>query len=284
MKLAQKGDPIPKDSIENFKNKNIKFLHVLKEEYADFLGFNIKVLKTLESKSKIPNAKISSFLGYVNDIVLKNAFVNQLDSESIDDIVNYSQTALDLVCKRNLFAQLLTDLASHSDRLFAHSMGTAVLAYLMARKLGWSNEPTLFKIFLAGVLHDIGLKDIPEAIINKTSFLRTDEEQKLFQSHPFKAMEMLNSIGGIPEEVILAAYQHHEDGLGKGFPQKLRRSRTTPISRLISVADIFDDKFLSSEELSLIEMKNALKDVEKNKPDAYDKEFMQALKTIFKLK
>ena len=96
-------------------------------------------------------------------------------------------------------------------------------------------------------------------------------------------MEILNAAGGLPEEVILSAYQHHEDCLGKGYPLGINKQKITPISRLIACADIIDDRLIGTKELSLSHYRSSLEQILRYKKAHYDSKFLRALCTILKV-
>lgn len=280
IKLANKNDPIPTESIQNYRVKGIKVLYVLTDEYAEFLGFNLKVLSALSKNDKIAKEKVSSFLSYTNDLVLKNAFLNSFDRSTVETISQYAGQSMQMICHQNLFFHLLEDLKNHHDRIYAHCLATAITAIMIAKKAGITQEPTLFKIFMAGLMHDIGLREVPRDIIEKNPALRSDEENKILEQHTTRGMEILNQIGSVPEEVILAAYQHHEDLLGHGYPLALRRSKISPISRLIAVAEIVDDRMSHRGEVSLNSYRNAFNQIDKFKRDHYDRQFFEAFRQL----
>ena len=284
VKLADKGDPIPRESLERYREKNLKFLYVLKNEFSEFVGFNMKVLKALENNHKISNEKASSFINYSSAVIMEQTFVRELDGPLIEEVSEYSNMALNVLKDRGILFQLLMNLSTACDYTYAHSMSTAVLSYLLAKEVGWSSEPILFKVFMAGLLHDVGLKDIPKELITKNPALFSEEDKKTYQSHPVRGMEALNAAGGVPEEVILAAYQHHEDCLGHGYPLGIQKGKISPISRLVAVADIIDEVMVGEKKLTLSNYRHAVSEAEKYKANHYDKEYLQALKNILKIK
>lgn len=284
VKLAHKNDPLPSEDLKKYKNKNVQHLYVLKTEYSEFIGFNLKLLSRLSSKNKINNEKILSFLGYTNEIILEKTFVKELDPSLRDDIVEFSKQTFEIIKDHSLLVESLDILANHSDYVYAHSLCVAIMAYLIAKELGWSQESKLFNIFLAGLLHDVGLKNVPVHLITKNPVLFTDEEKKIYELHPLGGMEFLKGIGGIPEEVIMACYQHHEDLLGHGYPLKISKSKKWPISMLVSVADIVDEKMIGEKNISLNQYRKAVNEVLKFKKKYYHKEFLMALCSILNVK
>ena len=93
-------------------------------------------------------------------------------------------------------------------------------------------------------------------------------------------MEILNKLGGVPAEVILSTYQHHEDELGQGYPLGIKKHQISPISKLIKVAVIVKDPLLTSAGNSIAEYKKSFRQIEKMKIHHYDSTMLNALKEI----
>jgi len=283
VKLANKGDPIPVDKLLEYKEKKLKFLHVLKDEYCEFVGFNLQILKALEKNNKIDNTKVANFINYTNSILQEKTILKDLDQSDVEEIKAYTDMTLSLLKKRTTLLILLKGLADSSEYAYAHALSTAILSYLIAKEVEWDAEPTLFKVFLSGLLHDTGLKEVDKEIITKNPALFNDTEKEEYEGHTTRGMEILNAAGGLPEEVILSAYQHHEDCLGKGYPLGINKQKITPISRLIACADIIDDRLIGTKELSLSHYRSSLEQILRYKKAHYDSKFLQALCTILKV-
>lgn len=280
VKLAHKGDPLPKQKLEEYQKKNLSFLYVLKEEFSEFVGFNLKVLKALENNTKIDNEKAVNFVHYTNQLILEKTFVNELDQLTMNEVLEYSNLALSILRERKSLFNMIQSLSDHSEKIYAHSLSTAILSFLIAKKVGWINEPTLFKCFLSGLFHDIGIKEIKKEVLDKNPTMWTEEEKSHYETHSTRGMEILNKLGGIPEEVILAAYQHHEDLLGHGYPLGLQKSKISPISKLVTCADIICDRILGDSKVSFSNYRTAYAQISKFKLNHFDQDFLQALEEI----
>jgi putative nucleotidyltransferase with HDIG domain len=119
-----------------------------------------------------------------------------------------------------------------------HSRRVAEYALMAATELGLSPNATL-NIEYAAILHDIGKLSISDTVLNKTEGL-SDEEWKLIQKHPVIGYNMLRDVPFLKEASKLILH-HHERYDGGGYPQGLH-AETIPLgSRLIAVADAFDN-------------------------------------------
>jgi HD-GYP domain-containing protein (c-di-GMP phosphodiesterase class II) len=151
---------------------------------------------------------------------------------------------------------------------------------LIAKKLGWDAKSTIFKLSMAALLHDIGLKGIDPKTYEGGRMSMTSDDVKLFEQHPYRGASMLTGIRSIPTEVIQAVLQHHENCVGTGYPYGLRKSQITPFSRLIAVSEAFCDMAFGQLKLSPRESLDRIVIVYSN---ALDGVFVNELASLFNL-
>jgi putative nucleotidyltransferase with HDIG domain len=119
-----------------------------------------------------------------------------------------------------------------------HSKRVAKYALMGATYLSLSEEEKQ-TIEYAAILHDIGKLGIPDSILNKSDTL-TDEEWSIMHRHPEIGYTLLKKIPFL-EEASRLILNHHERYDGNGYPYG-QKGETIPIgSRLIAVADAFDN-------------------------------------------
>ncbi len=117
-----------------------------------------------------------------------------------------------------------------------HSERVAIYASRIARELG-SRRQFIERIYLAGLLHDIGKIGVPDAIITKPGRL-TPEEYEAMKTHPEIGARILEPVSFLAD-VVPCVRHHHEwfDGSDKGYPDRLRGLQIPYASRIILVAD-----------------------------------------------
>jgi len=126
---------------------------------------------------------------------------------------------------------------NHDDLTYQHCLLVAGLAAVFGRHLGFSGRDRTL-LTSAAVLHDIGKARIPVALLNKPSRL-DDAEMATLRRHPGIGRELLLAQGGFPDQVVEAAYAHHEYLDGSGYPRGLAGGRIDDVSRLITICDIY---------------------------------------------
>ena len=118
-----------------------------------------------------------------------------------------------------------------------HSRRVAEYAREITIRWGYSGEKSE-RIFMMGLLHDIGKIGIPDDIIKKDSAL-TDEEYALTKQHPVLGAKILGNIPDFPELAVGARW-HHERMDGKGYPDGIAGDQIPEEARIIAVADSYD--------------------------------------------
>ena len=117
-----------------------------------------------------------------------------------------------------------------------HSERVGIYAARIARRLGCKAD-YIERIYLAGLLHDIGKIGVPDAIIRKPGPLTT-EEYELMKQHPEIGARILEPVSFLAD-VVPCVRHHHEwyDGSERGYPDALCGRQIPFPSRIILVVD-----------------------------------------------
>lgn len=122
-----------------------------------------------------------------------------------------------------------------------HSERVAFIARWIAEKLSEQQpleEGQLHKIYLAGLLHDIGKIGIDEAVLRKQGKL-TEQEMECIRKHPSIGAGILREIKQM-REIVPGVLYHHERVDGKGYPNGLVGDEIPLIGKVVGLADSFD--------------------------------------------
>jgi putative nucleotidyltransferase with HDIG domain len=124
------------------------------------------------------------------------------------------------------------------DRMTArHSAAVARYSKEIARAAGFSEEEQDL-VHTAALLHDVGKFIFPDRILKGDEKL-TDDDWNIIRMHPYQGARIVSQIEGYGPvgDIIIA---HHERVDGKGYPRHLKGDEIPVLSRIISVADIYD--------------------------------------------
>jgi len=118
-----------------------------------------------------------------------------------------------------------------------HSDQVAYYATRLGRELSLTNDE-LDKLYLAGIVHDIGKIGIPDQILNKPDKLSGDEFS-IMKKHPEVGRNILAQVGSL-QDILPIIYHHHERIDGRGYPTGLHGDQIPFLARLVSVVDAFE--------------------------------------------
>ncbi len=281
IKIANKEDTLYQNRFKQYKGKGLHFLYIQKTDFQKIVGFNLKLGKLVFEKRDISQEKKLGFLKYSTEIVLERAFVGDTDQEAFDNAKTLVENTLSLTLESDQSAELLKLLSEHNNRVYAHCLGVSIYGSIICKKIGWDSMSTRLKVSLAAMFHDIGKKEIPTEIINKPRSSMTAEERALYETHPTRGKEILQSLKIFPPDIPEIVYHHHEDCLGQGYPQRLRRAHIHPLARLISVANIFCNYAIENPDSPGMGGIDAIRMMEIHHKSELDSEMFNALKSAF---
>lgn len=118
-----------------------------------------------------------------------------------------------------------------------HSRRVTCYAVEISRRLNLAAEQ-IHKIYLAGLLHDIGKIGVKESILNKPTALDAEEVSQIYH-HPDISAKILYPILR-DRDVLGYVKHHHEYWDGTGRPDGLKHTSIPIGARIMAVADSFD--------------------------------------------
>ncbi len=117
-----------------------------------------------------------------------------------------------------------------------HCERVARYAYLLAKEIGMTSIEKN-KVYLAGLIHDIGKAGIVDDVLQKKNYL-TEKEYGLLQKHAEVGDSMLPSRFFSKIKPIIRG--HHERYDGRGYPDNLKGNEIPLEARILAIADSFD--------------------------------------------
>ncbi len=158
-----------------------------------------------------------------------------------------------------------------------HSVRVAEYSREIAARAGYDDDRQ-YRIYVVGLLHDVGKIGVPDAIINKEGRL-DDREFEIIKGHPAKGSKILSSIKEMPELTIGARY-HHERYDGRGYPDGLKGEEIPEEARIIAVADAYDAMSSNRSYRKSLPQEVVRAEIEKGKGTQFDPHFADIMLTM----
>ena len=282
IKVAHGGDDLPPERISSYKAKGLRFLYMRKEDFAKYVGMSLVLLGAAKEAGRIPLAKKINLMKHTGEVILQKVRIDGLDEDSYEYAKTFIDSTLTILSENSDALELLTALSSHTDFVYAHSVGVSMISVLMARQMGWVTISNLFKVAMSGLMHDVGEKEIDVGVLSKLRKDLSIGEVKLKESHTSRGTDIIGEIRGMPSDVMQVVAQHHEDCVGQGYPRGIRRNAIHPMARLIAVASEFCELVLKAPNSPELSSRDAVKRLVSFSSSKLDPDFLGALGRLFK--
>lgn len=170
---------------------------------------------------------------------MSRAAFTGINRDTADNAKAIVQDIIEQIIENKGITVNMIDLKTYDDYTYYHSVNVGVLSLVLGVALG-RNRPTLYKLGVGALLHDIGKMFIDKDIIDKPDSL-TPEEYEEVKKHPTLGYEYLvNSNLDLPISGLIGILQHHERNDGSGYPDGLCGKEIHEFGRIIAIADVFD--------------------------------------------
>ncbi|KYG60930.1 hypothetical protein AZI85_10780 [Bdellovibrio bacteriovorus] len=285
IKIAHHGGKIAEDKMRVFKEKGVHFLYVKQADFSSIVGFTVNISKVVNASEKVDESKKLRFVKYTGGLIVQQAFVQGTDKALFNNAKDFLSSSVSVITESEDAMTILDQLNDHNDYLYSHSLGVSMYSVMMAKKMGINSPQTLFKLAMAGLFHNIGFKELPQDVLQKSRFKLSKEERMLIESHPARGKEILESIKGIPTDVIQMTYEHHEDLMGTGYPRRIDKKKIHPLTRIISAADAFCSLTLKNPDNETpLDGAAAVARLRETKQSLLDQDCLKSLASLFSAK
>ncbi|MHC4394059.1 MAG: HD domain-containing phosphohydrolase [Planctomycetota bacterium] len=154
-----------------------------------------------------------------------------------------------------------------------HSERVAFISRWIAERLSEKmplEEEQIHRIYLAGLLHDIGKVGIDEAVLRKKGRL-TKEEFNRIRAHSAIGAGILSAIKQM-QDIVPGVLCHHERIDGKGYPNGLTGEQISLIGKIVGLADSFDAMTSKRTYRDAMSVEQALEEVKKGLGTQFDEQ------------
>ncbi len=229
--------------IKKFREKSHYALYLKRAEIGLYQSFirsqitNFDDQPGLDSTNK--SKKIANRLGSLMGGFFSDDDYNEDDGKQllenlkgfVSDLESFSNPKSDLIKTANTFA-------SQKMTTVSHNQNVAAYCCLFGMTLGLTEPETLR---IGGLLHDIGMAELPSALQTKELQDMNPNEAKLYKQHPqLGGVSIKKRKLEVSQEVLNMILFHHEHTDGSGFPTGKKGDEIPVYAKVCAFADVFD--------------------------------------------
>ncbi|HEX5133020.1 MAG TPA: HD domain-containing phosphohydrolase [Candidatus Krumholzibacteria bacterium] len=230
----------------------------------------------------------------VNDVIVGVINVNNkingrpFDHDDLNLLISFSERisrALERVRMVEDSRNFLQDTIDAFRRMLETQSKTKVIeqavdhAIKIARKMRLPEKDVSVIQYVASV-HDIGMTEISDEILNKTLNL-SSEEMKRIQRHPERGAELIRPLEFV-EAVSNIILYHHERYDGCGYPMGLKGDEIPVGGRILAVIDAFQSMTVGRPYRHRKSLESAVEEIVKNAGTQFDREVVDAFISVLK--
>jgi putative nucleotidyltransferase with HDIG domain len=120
-----------------------------------------------------------------------------------------------------------------------HSLAVCTLAIIIGQSLGY-DLMKLHELATGALLHDIGILQLPPHLFPVSASL-SGENLAAFRHHPRLGAIAIEAQSEFPQSVRQIVAEHHVTPDGQGYPSETSAGSTAEASRIVMIADRYDE-------------------------------------------
>jgi len=270
--------PLAKSDLQNLALRGHSKLFIRVDEHAKYQHYlRDNLASVLADESILIEHRFGAFDTVVRD-VLATSFSRGKADETVNTCRGLAQTTVELICRGEGMETSLMGMMHHDYHTFTHSANVSYYCVMLAKALQITSEDALIEIATAGLLHDLGKLEIPDAILCKPGRLN-DDEFIIIRLHPRTGFQKLCHREDLSFGQLMMVYQHHERLDGKGYPVGIVDEEIHPWARLCSVVDVFEALTSNRPYRDGMSYERAFEIMDRDRGLAFDEEVLQCWKS-----
>lgn len=273
-KLA--GDSIDRASHERFEFKKVRNLFILESDQPKFDEWarrsEAAVAPEVPADPELANAREDAHRKTMD------IFQSSHPDKLIEQTLAASKELVNEVMKYPFAVHSISQLQTYSRGTVDHSVNVSILSVYLAMQMGYSHHVILQHVGLGGLLHDIGKTQI--RIDDGDS---NDVIARKMEKHPELGAKMMEGQQKIPNEVKMVVAQHHEYHDGSGYPKKLRANAIYDLTRIVVIANVFDELVADGQGTLVARQRAAIRQLDEVLYRRFDPQKLEKALKILKL-
>ncbi len=238
--LIPKGDICQPALIDDFNRKGINYVYFHEQDGAEVLQYLYHNLGLILQDTRLPP---STKTGLIYNVALlwTRRFYYEKHIRTPEEMVagfKLIDYLLNMFHQDQHYRQWVSGLRRHGEKLHAHCLNTCILGIAFTKYLGWPDDE-IIQFAQGALLHDIGMIEIPQVLLNKPGRL-SKVEMELIKKHPQDSFFIIKEISSLSLNSMVMILQHHEFGDGSGYPQGLKLPEINHWARILRIIDSYE--------------------------------------------
>jgi len=238
--FVPKGEVCKLASLNGLHDKGTANVYFNKRDETNVFNYLYHNLRLKLQDDKLPPAKKAELV-YDTALLWTRRFYHLKFNRTPEELetgfklINY---LLNTFHQDRHYHQWLPKIRGYDGNLHVHSLNTCLLGLAFAKHLKWPNDK-IMEFGQGTLLHDIGMVEVPPAVLNKPVRL-SESEMGLVKKHPAESHRILKKIQFLHKNSMLMVLQHHETGDGSGYPMGLRLPLINHWARVLRIVDSYE--------------------------------------------
>jgi HD-GYP domain-containing protein (c-di-GMP phosphodiesterase class II) len=228
--------PLAADDLERLQRSGIDHLYIRTcdaELYRQYLCQQVLHQTTLPTEVRV------TALREVTRVAFQDALEANDPNRAVHMASDLGRELAHLIADQAVAMQEMFQILEHDYYTFTHVCNVSTYCVMLARDLGYSGTGELAQVATGALLHDIGKRHVPFAVLNKPA-KPTADEWVIIRRHPTDGYHELCQRPDLIWGQLMMVYQHHERLDGSGYPTGAIGADIHPWAKVCAVVDVFD--------------------------------------------
>lgn len=279
------NDILPAHSYDHLIAKNLKEFYIKMTDLQSFMNWlkatKDQVVDEIVEKVGEEHREIVEKREEIREQIFETFAGEDLNSDKVDILKNQVEELISDIQEQKVPKAVLAKLMSLNQGVADHSLNVATFSMFIAMVLGYGNKQILEDLYMGALFHDYAKAKIPQEVLDNE---KNQKYAQAIQDHPEKSAKVLKKFDNISVAVFQIVMQHHEQFNGSGYPKGLSGDDISSLSRIVSIANIFDNTLTANIKKPEKErFRTAIKVIQYDSGKQFDPEIVRTIIDPLKL-
>lgn len=283
VKYRNEGDSFTADEYDKLIYNRVQYVFVTQEKLPKFEEWSASLEsneREFINAAKDEQKEVLQEEANLRETTL-NLFQNPTNDEHVKTAIKVSKSIVSEFLKKPYVIDRISMMQKFGHGCVDHSVNVAMLSAFLGLRLGYASQTILEDLTMGGLLHDIG-----KAFLPQEGDKLLDETSPEYRQHPIHGKNALLELKmmeyGIRDEVLMIVEQHHEFADGSGYPNGTQGLSIYELTRVVSIANIFDNLVTKAKGDIRSRHLQALETLEKDYSNKLDKKKLEKAISVIK--